>query len=133
VVPKKTSTKKRLKLAKGQYGGKSRLFRTATDQSIRVRHMLYATEKSETGFPRVVIARINRAVRAHGLTLWPVYQRPEEGQYPLGPGRSYPIMAIKDATGFEQLVGLAKQHPRPCRGVSGLACREFPSKNLVGT
>ena len=76
--------KKRLKLAKGQYGGKSRLFRTATESVDKGQAYAYTGRKNRKRDFRVLwIARINAAVRAHGLTYGRVYQRPEEGQYSL--------------------------------------------------
>ena len=44
--------KKRLKLAKGQYGGKSRLFRTATESVDKGQHIcLCRAEKTQAEFP----------------------------------------------------------------------------------
>ena len=61
--------KKRLKLAKGQYGGKSRLFRTATESVDKGQAYAYTGRKNRKRDFRVLwIARINAAVRAHGLT-----------------------------------------------------------------
>lgn len=60
--------KKRLKLAKGQYGAKSRLFRTATESVDKGQAYAYAGRKSrKRDFRRLWIARISAAVRAHGL------------------------------------------------------------------
>ena len=61
--------KKRLKLAKGQYGGKSRLFRTATESVDKGQQYAYVERKKrKRNFRNLWVARINAAVRAHGLT-----------------------------------------------------------------
>ena len=61
--------KARLKMAKGYYGAKSKLFRTATEAVDK--SLLYAYRDRRTKkrvFRRLWIARINAAVRAHGMT-----------------------------------------------------------------
>ena len=61
--------KKRLKLAKGQYGGKSRLFRTATESVDKGQAYAYTGRKNRKRDFRVLwIARINAAAREHGLS-----------------------------------------------------------------
>ncbi len=59
----------RLKMAKGYYGAKSKLFRTATeavDKSLLYAYRDRRNRKRE--FRRLWIARINAAVREHGWT-----------------------------------------------------------------
>ena len=46
--------KKRLKLAKGQYGERAGCFALRQNRSIKVRRTPIPDEKSETGFPRVM-------------------------------------------------------------------------------
>jgi ribosomal protein L20 len=58
------------------------------------------------------IARINAAVRAHGLTYGRFINAMKKANILLD-RKVLSDMAIKDATGFEQLVGLAKQHLVP--------------------
>ena len=61
--------KKRLKLAKGQYGGKSRLFRTATESVDKGQAYAYTGRKNRKRDFRVLwIARINAAVRELGMS-----------------------------------------------------------------
>src|SRR5947209_17922209 len=60
--------KKRLKLAKGYYGAKSRLFRTSTEAVDRARQ--YASRdrhNRKRDFRRLWIARITAACRSHGM------------------------------------------------------------------
>src|SRR3990172_3770090 len=60
---------KRLKLAKGQYGGKSRLFRSATESVDKGQAYAYVGRKNrKRDFRQLWIARISAAVRAQGLT-----------------------------------------------------------------
>ena len=61
--------KKRLKLAKGQYGAKSRLFRTATESVDKGQAYAYSGRKQrKRDFRQLWIARINAASRGLGLT-----------------------------------------------------------------
>ncbi len=61
--------KKRLKLAKGQYGAKSRLFRSATESVDKGQTYAYAARrKRKRNFRRLWVTRISAAVRQHGLT-----------------------------------------------------------------
>ena len=59
--------KKRLKLAKGQYGAKSRLFRTATESVDKGQAYAYVGRKHrKRDFRQLWIARISAATRMHG-------------------------------------------------------------------
>ncbi|GIW55852.1 MAG: 50S ribosomal protein L20 [Nitrospiraceae bacterium] len=61
--------KKRLKLAKGQYGAKSRLFRTATESVDKGQVYAYVgRRKRKRDFRKLWIARISAATRLQGLT-----------------------------------------------------------------
>ncbi|WP_305085688.1 50S ribosomal protein L20 [uncultured Clostridium sp.] len=61
--------KKVLKLAKGYYGGKSRLFRTANESVIRALRNSYVGRRlKKRDFRRLWIARINAATRMNGLS-----------------------------------------------------------------
>src|SRR2546427_335543 len=56
--------RKRLKLAKGQYGAKSRLFRSATESVDKGQTYPYAERrKRKRHFPSLWVARISAAVR----------------------------------------------------------------------
>src|SRR5437899_12710028 len=60
--------KKRLKLAKGYYGAKSRLFRTATEAVDRARQYAYRDRRNrKRDFRRLWIAGITAACRSHGM------------------------------------------------------------------
>ncbi|MCP9451868.1 MAG: 50S ribosomal protein L20 [Nitrospira sp.] len=105
--------KKRLKLAKGQYGGRSRLFRTATESVDKGLTYAYVGRKDRKGnFRRLWITRISAAVRNHGLTYSSFINALTKANVSLD-RKILSDMAIRDAAGFEQIVGLAKQHLAP--------------------
>jgi len=105
--------KKRLKLAKGQYRGKSRLFRTATESVDKGQAYAYTGRKNrKREFRQLWIARISAGVRAHGLTYSRFINALKKANVLLD-RKVLSDMAIKDSTGFEQLIGLAKQHLAP--------------------
>jgi large subunit ribosomal protein L20 len=105
--------KKRLKLAKGQYGGKSRLFRTATESVDKGLAYAYVGRKDrKRDFRRLWIARISAAVRAQGLTYNRFINALKKANVLLD-RKVLSDMAIKDQPGFQQLVGLAKQQLTP--------------------
>ncbi len=104
---------KRLKLAKGQYGGKSRLFRSATESVDKGQAYAYVGRKDrKSDFRRLWIARISAAVRAQGMTYGRFIQALKKANVLLD-RKVLSDMAIKDAPGFQQLVGLAKQQLTP--------------------
>ena len=69
-VNSRKNHKKVLKLAKGYYGGKSRLFKTANESVIRALRNAYVGRRlKKRDFRRLWIARINAATRINGLSL----------------------------------------------------------------
>ncbi len=59
----------RLKMAKGYYGAKSKLFRTATEAVDKALQYAYRDRRArKRDFRRLWIARINAAVREQGFT-----------------------------------------------------------------
>lgn len=102
--------KKRIKLASGQYGGKSRLFRSATESVDKGLTYAYAGRKQrKRDFRQLWIARISAAVRAQGMTYNRFVNALKKANVLLD-RKVLSDMAIKDTAGFEKLVGLAKQH-----------------------
>ncbi len=101
---------KRLKLAKGQYGGKSRLFRSATESVDKGQTYAYVGRKNrKRDFRQLWIARISAAVRTQGMT-YGVFINALKKENVLLNRKVLSDIAIKDGTGFEKLIGLAKQH-----------------------
>jgi large subunit ribosomal protein L20 len=108
--------KKRLKLAKGQYGGKSRLFRTSTESVDKGQTYAYAERKKrKRNFRRLWVIRISAAVRAHGLTYSRFMNALKKANVLLD-RKILSDMAIKDPAGFDQLTELAKQQLAPAAG-----------------
>lgn len=101
--------KKRLRLAKGQYGGRSRLFRTATESVDKGQTYAYAARRRrKRDFRRLWIARISAAARLHSLTYSRFMNALKKAKVELD-RKVLSDMAIRDAAGFEQLAELAKQ------------------------
>jgi len=100
--------KKVLKMAKGYYGAKSRLYRVATeavDRALRYAYRDRRTKKRE--FRSLWIARINAAVRALGMT----YSQFMNGLLKAKINLNRKIMAdmaVKDPKAFTELVEIAK-------------------------
>ena len=98
----------RLKKARGFRGGRSKLFRTATESVDRAEVM--ATEHRRTrkrDFRRLWISRINAAVRPYGLN----YSTFMNGATKSGIGLNRKMLseiAIHDPKGFEAIVEKAK-------------------------
>jgi large subunit ribosomal protein L20 len=101
--------KKRIKLAKGQYGAKSRLFRSATESVDKGQTYAYAARrKRKRDFRRLWVARISAAVRAHGLTYSRFMNALKKAEIGLD-RKVLSDMAIKDPMGFQKLTDLAKE------------------------
>jgi large subunit ribosomal protein L20 len=101
--------KKRIKLAKGQYGAKSRLFRSATESVDKGQTYAYVERrKRKRNFRRLWVARISAAVRAHGLTYSRFINALKKADVLLD-RKVLSEMAIKDPAGFDQLAAMAKQ------------------------
>lgn len=101
--------KKRLKLAKGQYGAKSRLFRTATESVDKGQAYAYSGRKQrKRDFRQLWIARISAATRLHGIAYSRFMNALKKANIALD-RKVLSDMAIRDMAGFEKLVGVAKQ------------------------
>ena len=101
--------RRRLELAKGFYGARSKLFRTATEAVDRA--MRLATEHrklKKRDFRQLWIARVNAAARAEGIS----YSRFMAGLIKAGVTlnrKSLSEIAIHDPAGFKTLVDIAKK------------------------
>ena len=107
-VNSRKNHKKVLKLAKGYYGGKSRLFRTANESVIRALRNSYVGRRlKKRDFRRLWIARINAATRMNGLS----YSRFMNGIKLAGIDMNRKMLseiAINDPKAFANLVETAK-------------------------
>jgi large subunit ribosomal protein L20 len=100
--------KKILKLAKGYFGAKSKLFRLANQAVMKSLVYAYRDRKAKKrDFRKLWIARINAASRINGLS----YSRFISGLKKTGINLNRKIladMAVNDAAGFAQLAEKAK-------------------------
>ena len=109
-VNSRKNHKKVLKLAKGYYGGKSRLFKTANETviiSLRNAYLWIRLKKRD--FRRLWIARINAASRMNGLS----YSKFMNGIKLAGVDINRKMLseiAINDPKAFAELVELAKKN-----------------------
>jgi len=106
-VNSRKNHKKVLKLAKGYYGGKSRLFKTANESVIRALRNAYVGRRLKRDFRRLWIARINAATRMNGLS----YSRFMNGIKLAGIDMNRKMLseiAINDPKAFANLVETAK-------------------------
>ncbi len=100
--------KKRLKLAKGQYGGRSRLYRTATESVDKGQGYAYTGRKHrKRDFRRLWVARISAAVRQHGMTYSRFMNALKKANILLD-RKVLSDMAIQDPAGFDRLTELAR-------------------------
>ncbi|MCX7983227.1 MAG: 50S ribosomal protein L20 [Syntrophales bacterium] len=107
-----TAKKKRrkiLKMAKGFFGARRRLIRTATEAVNRAMKYAYRDRRQrKREFRKLWIARINAAVRASGLT----YSRFMDGVKKANVEIDRKILAdlaVNDPKGFARIVELAKE------------------------
>ena len=105
---KRARHKKILKLAKGYFGGKSKLFRIA-NQAV-MKSLVYAyndRKKKKRNFRQLWIARINAAARINGLS----YSKFMNGLKKSGVDLNRKVladMAVNDAPAFATLASKAK-------------------------
>lgn len=108
-VTKRQRHKKILKLAKGYWGAKSKLFRPANEQVLKSLAYAYAHRKKKKGdFRKLWIARINAGTRMNGMT----YSKFINGLKLAGVDINRKILAelaVKDQATFGKLVEVARQ------------------------
>ena len=107
-----TVTRKRrkrvLKLAKGYYGSKHTLFKTAKEQVMNSYNYAYRDRRQKKrDFRKLWIARINAAARINGLSYSKFMYGLKLAEVDLN-RKVLSDMAINDAEGFAKLAELAK-------------------------
>ena len=105
----KKKHKKVLKLAKGYYGAKSKLYRPANEAVMRALRSSYAGRKQrKRDFRKLWITRINAATRMNGLS----YSKFMNGMKLAGVDINRKMLseiAINDPKAFAELVEVAKK------------------------
>ncbi len=100
--------KKIIKLAKGYFGGKSKLFRIANQAVMKSLSYAYRDRKAKKrSFRQLWISRINAGARINGMS----YSRFMNGLKKAGINLNRKVladMAVNDAQGFAQLVDSVK-------------------------
>ena len=101
--------RRRLKLAKGFYGARSKLFRTATEAVDRAMRLSTIHRKlKKRDFRQLWIGRVNAAARQEGIS----YSKLIAGLTKAGVALNRKMLseiAIRDPEGFKQLVEIAKK------------------------
>lgn len=104
----RTRHRKMIKLAKGYFGAKSKLFKMAKQAVMKSLNYAYNDRRlKKRDFRRLWIARINAAARINGLS----YSRFINGLKKSGIELNRKVladMAVNDAAGFAQLAEMAK-------------------------
>ena len=97
--------KKILKLAKGYYGARSRVYRVAKQAVIKAGQYAYRDRRQrKRQFRALWIARINAAVREHGLSYSRFMNAMKKASVELD-RKVLADMAVHDKEGFAALVG----------------------------
>ncbi|HHU91342.1 MAG TPA: 50S ribosomal protein L20 [Clostridiaceae bacterium] len=100
--------KKTLKLAKGYFGAKSKLYRTANEAVMKSLSYAYRDRKQKKReFRKLWIARINAAARMNGLSYSKFMHALKKAGINLN-RKVLADMAVNDANGFKMLVEKVK-------------------------
>ncbi len=102
--------KKILKLARGYYGAKSKLFKMANQQVMRSMQYAYRDRKQrKRDFRKLWIARINAAARADGLSYSRFINGLKKADVQIN-RKVLADLAVNDKAAFSQLVEVAKEN-----------------------
>ena len=112
-VKRGVSTRKRhnkvLKAAKGYYGSKSKLFKTANQAVMKSLNYSYVGRKlRKRDFRKLWIARINAAARQNGMSYSKFINGLKKSNIEVN-RKMLSEMAIHDSEGFAKLVAIAKE------------------------
>lgn len=100
--------KKILKLAKGYYGSKHRLYKTANEQVMKSLQYAYRDRRQrKRDFRKLWITRINAAARTNGLSYSKFMHGLKLAEIDMN-RKMLADIAISDATAFTQIADLAK-------------------------
>ena len=106
-VNSRKNHKKVLKLAKGYYGGKSRLFKTANESVIRALRNAYVGRRlKKRDFRKLWISRINAAARANGINYSTLINGMKKANININ-RKMLAEMAVTDPKAFSDLVAAA--------------------------
>ncbi len=101
--------KKVLKLAKGYFGAKSKLFRPANQAVMKSLHYAYRDRRTrKRNFRRLWITRINAAARKDGLSYSRFINGLKQANIDID-RKMLADMAVRDENTFSELVSIAKE------------------------
>ncbi|GAB6138259.1 50S ribosomal protein L20 [Halanaerobaculum tunisiense] len=107
---RKEKRKKILKLAKGYFGTKSKLYKPATEQVMKSLKYAYRGRKEKKrDFRKLWISRINAAARQHDLPYSRFIHGLKQADVEIN-RKMLADMAVNDEEGFAELVELAKEN-----------------------
>ena len=110
-VPGRARRKKIMKAVKGNFGGRRKLYRTAKETVLRSMQFAYEHRRlKKRDFRRLWIARINAAVRIHGLSYSTFIAGLKRAEITVN-RKVLADLAINDTTAFERLVEIARETP----------------------
>lgn len=100
--------RKVLREARGYWGGKSRLYRTAKESIMRAHQYAYRDRRRrKRDFRRLWIARLNAAARLRGLTYASLIHGLKQAEVMVD-RKMLADVAVRDPQAFDQLVEIAK-------------------------
>lgn len=109
-VNAKKKHKKVLKLAKGYYGAKSKLYRPANEAVMRALRSSYRGRKEKKrNFRRLWITRINAGARMYGLSYSKFMYGLKQADITMD-RKILADLAMNDIDAFAKLVEISKQH-----------------------
>lgn len=102
--------KKILKLARGYYGAKSKLFRVANEQVMKSLFYAYRDRRQrKRDFRKLWIARINAAARLNGLSYSRFINGLKKAEIEIN-RKMLAEMAVNDQPAFEKLARVAREN-----------------------
>jgi large subunit ribosomal protein L20 len=111
VVPGRARRKKVMKAAKGNVGGRRKLYQSAAETVMRGLQFAYDHRRTKKrDFRRLWIARINAAARLHGLSYSAFMAGLKRAEVTVN-RKVLADLAVNDADAFVRLVELAKSRP----------------------
>jgi large subunit ribosomal protein L20 len=109
VVPGRKRRRKVLTAAKGNRGGRRKLYQTAKETQMRAMQFAYRDRRAKKrDFRRLWIVRINAAARLHGLSYNAFIRGLKAAQVGID-RKVLADLAIRDAAAFARLAEVAKQ------------------------
>ncbi|MBQ6593003.1 MAG: 50S ribosomal protein L20 [Solobacterium sp.] len=108
-TPTRNRRKKVLKLAKGSFGSKHLLYRTANEQVMRsLRYSYIGRRQTKRDMRKLWIARINAAARMHDISYSRLMHGLKLAEVNIN-RKMLSEIAIHDENGFKEIVDIAKK------------------------